>query len=211
MKILRKLVILLLSTFCAVALSAPDAINPDDHPLQGYSETEGSFYNKRTYTQHADLHTVLLTHSDYYQTRHKIGDYDEIFMNKEIHAYDYAEQSGAMPKLSWKLYDFIHECPTSARLDFADDIPQITDIDGDGQKEIWLGYYKGCHGDVSPDELKVFMYLNGKKHSIRGRTHIFVDGHYSGGDYKEDSAMQNAKKVFRDYGIKLFLKLANEK
>lgn len=205
------LLTLSLAVTACTALAAPDPIRPDDHPLQGYNETEGDFYNKRTYTQNSASHVVLLTQSDYYQTHKKFRDYDEVCMNKDIHAYGYVEDGKVNPTLQWKMYDFIHDCETSARLEYADGFPMITDLDNDGVKEIWIGYYKGCHGDVSPDELKLFMYINGKKHAIRGHNRIFVDGHYAGGEYKLDEAMSKAGKIFGDYGVSLFLKIANEK
>lgn len=180
----------------------------DSHPLQGYQEAKGNVLNKIPYDTANDKNTLLLTESGYYNTRPDPKYPEELCMNKEIYVWNYKE--GPMPPLlTFKLYDFIHDCPTSARLEFSKEIPQLTDLDGDGKKEVWIGYYKGCHGDVSPDELKVFMYLDGKKHSIRGLNRIYVDGGYLGGDYKLDQAMSSADKRFKDYGIKLFKRLAD--
>jgi hypothetical protein len=191
-------------SFCASAYI-------DDHPLQGYQEATGNVINKTSYANSDEKHTVIQTETGYYKSTPQPKYPDEVCMNNEIHVYDYIEKEKAMPDLSWKLYDYIHDCQTSARLEFTKDSPLITDLDSDGKKEVWISYYKGCHGDVSPDELKVFMYRDGAKHSMRGQTHLFVDGSFCGGDFKMDKTMSTADKKFRDFGVNLFRRLAEDK
>lgn len=200
---------LILCTFLTAICTANAYI--DDHPLQGYKEAQGNFLNKVTYSSNGENHVVMQTESGYFKSTPDPQYPENICMNNEIHVYDFGENSKVPPVLKWKLYDFVHDCETSARLEFSKDSPMVTDLDGDGRKEVWISYYKGCHGDVSPDELKVFMYRDGVKHSIRGQTHVFVDGNFYGGDFKMDQAMKSSDRRYQDFGVNLFRRLAEDK
>ena len=177
----------------------------------GFPEAKGQLVSKNVYQSSSAEHVLLQTESGYYQTRPDPKDPEYVHANKEIYVYDHLLQGKIPGPLNFKLYDYVHDCIAAARLDFTEQSPLITDLDGDGHKEVWISYYKGCHGDVSPDELKVFMYKEGIKHSIRGRTFLFVDGKFYGGDYKFDASMSRADPRFRTFGEQLFRYLATER
>ena len=201
---LKKLII----PICALMLSSSYAgFATDAHPAQGYPEVKGNVVSKTAYTAKGINHMLILSLSDLYNTRDETG--EMIFTNREIYAYDYSNDGAIPPTLDYKMYDYVHQCETFARLEFSNDIPLITDLDNDGQKEVWIAYYQGCHGDVSPDTLKVFMYENGKKHAIRGHTSVFVDGMFYGGDYKVDAAMQKTPKPIYNFALSLFNRCAH--
>ncbi|MCR5563909.1 MAG: hypothetical protein K6F46_11205, partial [Desulfovibrio sp.] len=80
----------------------------------------------------------------------------------------------------------------------------ITDLDGNGVSEVWITYYVSCHGDVSPDGMKVLMYEGGKKHALRGETFLHVDGMDMGGSYKADPAFNEAPAPIRRFADELW-------
>jgi len=118
----------------------------------------------------------------------------------ELFAYHYIIKGGK-PVLTWKMYDYISDCPVDIQANFVSGPPNITDLDNDGLAEIWLIYKTVCHGDVSPANMKLIMYENGKKHAMRG-TEKIVQGvdekgnkSYYGGQYTFDTAFTNAPQI----------------
>ncbi|MCR5085547.1 MAG: hypothetical protein K6A65_08625 [Succinivibrionaceae bacterium] len=150
-----------------------------------FSDTGGSF-------------TVLLTKEP--DTTTMAG--GEALVSAAIHAY--CVKNGQPPALLFKAYDFIDRCINYPRLEFVGGAPFLTDLDHDGQQEVWVAYYKGCHGDVSPDEFKVLMYRGGKKHALRGNTEVHVDGHVLGGDYKLDKSFSSLPPPFAAHAKEIF-------
>lgn len=61
-------------------------------------------------------------------------------------------------KQTWKVYDFINDCPVDIEATFIKNTFQVTDLNKDGIAEIWLMYKTVCHGDVSPSNMKIIMY-----------------------------------------------------
>ncbi len=182
-----------------------------DPALSAYPGAEGQLLSATEYASSGEQFILLQTESGYYETRPQANDPENIHQNKEIHVYSYARDGEKIGALKFKLYDFVHHCPVAARLDFTGDSPFITDLDEDGVREVWISYYKSCKGDVSPDELKVFMYRKGIKHAIRGTTHRLGEGRFTGGEYKADSRMQKADPRVRRFGEELFRRLAEDR
>jgi hypothetical protein len=68
-------------------------------------------------------------------------------------------------------------------------------------------YTLGCVSDVSPLELKLMLYENGKKYALRGRTRmperIVIGGEeFSKSNYKIDPAFEKAPQSFLEFAKK---------
>ena len=133
------------------------------------------------------------------------SDRDGVTRSSDLYAYGYTND-GSSPSLSWKMYDYIHECPVDLTADFSGQSPIITDLDKNGISEVWLVYYIGCRGDISPDTMKIIMYEGNKKYALRGETYLAFDGTEMGGKYKADPAFDAAPAAFRQYADKLWQK-----
>lgn len=125
----------------------------------------------------------------------------------ELFAYHFIVKDGK-PSLSWKVYDFVSDCPVDLTASFNDF--RVTDLDKNGMAEVWMVYKTACRGDVSPAEMKIIMYENGKKYAIRGTEKIFQgldekgNKSYDGGEYQFDQAFLKSAKEFRTFAEKLW-------
>jgi hypothetical protein len=121
--------------------------------------------------------------------------------NDDVYAVRYTVANGEA-KARWNLHDFIHDCPVDHQAAFLKGAAvQVTDLDGDGTAEVWLGYRLMCRGDISSDTMKVIAYQGARKYAMRGET-VAVDG--KGGGYTFDPAFMEAPKAFRDFARKLW-------
>lgn len=129
----------------------------------------------------------------------------EELSDHEIYSYHYLNVGGRAKLLS-KVYDFNKSCMFDIRVQFIADSPIITDLNDDGIAEIWVMYVTECSSDVSGAPIKIIMYSNNKKYAMRGRYMVKTLDWSDGGEYKFDSAFNNAPKAFRDFAVKLWNK-----
>ena len=123
----------------------------------------------------------------------------------EVFAYHYIVSDTL--QLSWKIYDFIQDCPVDIEASFIKNSLQATDLNNDGIAEIWIMYKTVCHGDVSPCDMKIIMYQGQHKFAMRGRNKVpLTIKEYYGGEYKFDKAFNEGPKEFRDFALKLWNK-----
>ncbi len=123
--------------------------------------------------------------------------------------YLYAQHafvSGDSVAIVWKMQDYIKDCPVDVVckwVQLSTDVKtlaftQLTDLDKDGEPEIWLMYRTACHGDVSPADQKLLMYESRQKHALRGTVKLQVGNTLKmGGEYKADAAMLAAPAVLQ--------------
>jgi hypothetical protein len=124
----------------------------------------------------------------------------------ELFAYHYLSSKDSL-HLTWKVYDFIKDCPVDLKASFIKNTFAFTDLNKDGHAEVWLMYKTVCHGDVSPSEMKIIMYENGRKYAVRGTNKMKVsEKEYDGGSHNFDAAFINAPEVFRSYAKALWQK-----
>ncbi|MBO4312247.1 MAG: hypothetical protein J5828_04550 [Desulfovibrionaceae bacterium] len=187
-----------------LAILALSALSAYARPLQDYPEARGKVWKSLSYSDRLGRHTVILSRKSYASQPSK-NDRDFICSNEELYGCDYIK-SKTKPRLLWRMRDHVHDCPTSARAEFSPDSPVITDLNGNGISEVWITYYIGCHGDVSPDGMKILMYEGGKKYALRGETFVHVDGMDLGGNYKADPAFAGAPAPFLRFADKLWQK-----
>lgn len=106
---------------------------------------------------------------------------------------------------AWSMSDGIDECMFD--LVYKARKPEITDLDGDGIKEVWLIYYQTCVSDVSPAQMKILVYERKEgethKYALRGETYNKFEK--IGGEFKADfkgadpALLEHAKKLWNKY------------
>ena len=144
---------------------------------------------------------VILTVTD--KTKSKNAP-DDGYSDGALYAYHFT-LSADTTKQTWKLYDYVKECPVDIFLYFLDKAFAVTDLNKDGKAEVWMVYKVSCQGDVSPIPMKIIMYQDNKKYAVRGTTRVKVSANeYMGGEYSFDEAFKNAPAEFRQYAEKLW-------
>ena len=168
---------------------------------------EGKIKNAVKWTDKLGVNIVITTETGIYESpkfKHENDGGDA-----ELCAYHFKNINGNF-KQTWKVYDYISDCPVDIVAEFIDNTFQITDLDNNGVAEIWLMYKTVCHGDVSPSDMKIIMYEGQQKFAIRGENKVMHgiddDGNemYMGGEYNIDKAFSDGPKVFLDFAKKLW-------
>ncbi|SFD65161.1 M949_RS01915 family surface polysaccharide biosynthesis protein [Flavobacterium phragmitis] len=136
-------------------------------------------------------------------------EHDSDGSDAELFAYHYIVSENKA-KQTWRVYDFISDCPVDIVASFVKNTFQVTDLNHNGIAETWLMYKTVCHGDVSPSNMKVIMYEGNQKYAMRG-TNKVMDGiedngkqHFSGGEYKLDENFKKGPNVFKEFAQKLW-------
>ncbi|MGL5995806.1 MAG: M949_RS01915 family surface polysaccharide biosynthesis protein [Pseudomonas proteolytica] len=93
---------------------------------------------------------------------------DDGTQSASIYAAQYLLE-GDRPKRLWMLHDDVQRCEFDASLHFDNAATRVTDLLGDGQSQVTVGYSRTCTSDVSPREFKLIMHI-GKSHKygLRG-------------------------------------------
>lgn len=113
----------------------------------------------------------------------------------------------------WKMQDYVQDCPVDVVCEWVQlstdlktpAFTQLTDLDKDGEPEIWLMYRTACHGDVSPADQKLLMYEGRQKHALRGTVKLQVGTTLKmGGEHKADAAMQAAPAAIKARATQLW-------
>jgi len=144
---------------------------------------------------------VILTTTDKMQSKNAP---DEGYSDGALYAYHYLVD-GDSSKQTWRVYDYVKECPVDMLLFFVEKTFAVTDLNKDGKAEVWIMYKVSCQGDVSPVPMKIIMYQDNKKFAIRGTTRTKVSSNGNeGGEFSFDEAFKNAPEEFRQYADKLW-------
>lgn len=160
------------------------------------------------WTDNTGDNIVILTLTD--KTQNKTAP-DDGYSDGALFAYHYL-LSGDSAKQTWKVNDYVKECPVDMFLYFVDKTFAVTDLNKDGKAEVWIMYKVSCQGDVSPIPMKIIMYQDNKKYAVRGTTRTKVSAtDYMGGEYSFDEAFKNAPSEFKQYAEKLWKQNRNEK
>jgi len=132
-------------------------------------------------------------------------------LDAELFAYHYIVLRDSI-KQTWRVYDYIIDCPVDIEASFVKNTFQITDLNSDGIAEIWLMYKTVCHGDVSPCDMKIIMFQGQQKFAIRGQEKVIIGidekgkKSYMGGEYKVDQTFKTGPKEFLEFAKKLWTK-----
>lgn len=167
---------------------------------------EGKFKSGYRWSDTNGDNIALITETGEYRNPKFQHDGDDS-IDTELFAYQFIMKDGK-PELLWKVYDFVSDCPLDLTASF-DDF-RISDIDKNSMAEVWIIYKTACRGDVSPAEMKIIMYENGKKYAMRGTEKILqgIDDKgnksYDGGAYTFDPAFLKASESIRAFAKKLW-------
>jgi hypothetical protein len=152
---------------------------------------------------------AILTETGIYQSRKFKHENDG--GDAELYAYHFIVKDDSAFQ-TWRVYDFIYDCPVDIEVKFIKNSFQVTDLNKDGISEIWIMYKTVCHGDVSPCDMKIIMYQGQQKFAIRGQNKVFGgtdekgENLYIGGDYKYDKAFAVGPEEFLVFAKKLWNK-----
>ncbi|WP_121357745.1 M949_RS01915 family surface polysaccharide biosynthesis protein [Flavisolibacter nicotianae] len=161
----------------------------------------GNIVQAVRWTDNTGDNIVLLTKTNQTQNNNAPS---EDFGDRTLYAYHYMVLADSV-KQTWKVLDYVKECPVDMFLYFIDKSFAVTDLNKDGQAEVWIMYKVSCQGDVSPVPMKIIMYQGNQKFAVRGTTRVKVSANeYMGGEYSFDEAFRNAPVEFRQYAEKLW-------
>ena len=108
---------------------------------------------------------ILITSADApHDEKDKNG---EVAQSAEIHAYHYAKKDGDYEQV-WFINDAVTSCPVDITCEFIPGSATVTDLDKNGIAEIKVQYSMACRGDVSPATMKLVLYENGVKYTLKG-------------------------------------------
>lgn len=161
----------------------------------------GNIIQAARWTDSTGDHMVILTATGKVQRKNSP---DDSYSDGALYAYHYLV-SGDSITHTWRVYDYIKECPVDMFLNFVDNTFSVTDLNKDGKAEVWMMYKISCQGDVSPIPMKIVMYQDNKKFAVRGTARVKVSAtEYLGGEYSFDAALKKAPAEFRQYAKKLW-------
>ena len=144
---------------------------------------------------------VLLTRADINQSKNAP---DEAYVESALYGYHFIISKDSA-RQTWRVYDYVKECPVDMILYFVEKTFAVTDLNKDGKAEIWIMYKVSCQGDVSPVPMKIIMYQDNKKFAARGTTKTQVSAtDYMGGEFTFDEAFKTGPIQFRQYAEKLW-------
>ena len=207
---IHKLFLVLLTIFVSPAVLGQERISVkqlDLTKLPKGIKYEGEIKSAVRWDDSLGDNIVILTETGIYQSKKFKHENDG--GDAELFAYHFIVKGDSVSR-TWRVYDFISDCPVDIEASFIKNTFQITDLDSNGVAEIWLMYKTACRGDISPCNMKIIMYHGHQKFAIRGENKVFgwIDdegnNHYLGGEYKFDKAFADGPKVFLEFARKLW-------
>lgn len=198
----KKAIILLIVSIPIYAMSQVKTTMLDKKDLPQGIQYEGNVETAISYTDKLGENIVFTTIKNKVYEDEEIG-IGETVEDIELYSYHYVVEEGKGKFIS-RVYDFEKNCIFDIRGKFIGNTPLITDLNHDGIAEIWVMYSVGCTSDVSGGTMKIIMYSNKKKYAMRGRYMVETLDWSDGGEYKFDSAFNNAPQEFRDYAKQLW-------
>jgi len=131
---------------------------------------------------------------------------DDSFLDAELHAEHYIVLADSIKK-SWHI-DEIGPCPFDFYLYFIDKAFAVTDLNHDGNAEVWIMYQAGCGSNIVPTN--IIMYEKGKKYILVGKRKV-SSTEYDKGTYTLDDNFKSSSPEFREYAEKLWMQVKIEK
>jgi len=119
--------------------------------------------------------------------------------NAALFAY-HVVVAGDSSKLIWRIYDFIEDCGFDIIQQFIGKQIHLTDLDKNGEPEIWIMYRNQCTSDLSPATTKLIMYEGKTKYAFRGVDKVKSSpSGYTGGTYTMDKQWLSGNNAFLQY------------
>lgn len=152
---------------------------------------------------------IVITTETGYHINKKFEHETDDGSDAELFAYHFIVSESEI-KQTWKVYDFISDCPVDIVASFVKNTFQVTDLNNNGIAETWLMYKTICHGDVSPCDMKIIMYEGQQKYAMRGESKVEVgildngEKQFLGGSFKFDESFKKGPKIFKEFAQKLW-------
>ena len=203
--ILLPLTVLISLTLCGqgqISVEQPDLAN-----LPQGIDYDGKIKTAVRWVDSLGDNIVILSETGIHQNKKFKHESDGL--DAELFAYHFIVR-GDSAFQTWRVYDFISDCPVDIEAKFINNSFQITDLNQDGVGEIWTMYKTACKGDVSPSDMKIIMYHGQQKFALRGQNKVFEGTddkgihHYGGGEYKYDKAFAEGPKEFLEFAKELW-------
>lgn len=177
------------------------AINLTKSQLPKGIRYEGSVVAARQWTDKQGTHVVVATETGEIASAELSGG-----RSMGLAAQHWLVQGGTA-RPTWLVTDGEKQCPVDIAANFLPNTMAVTDLNRDGLAEVWLMYTTACHGDVSPQVVKVIMYQGNTKYAMRGQSRIQISAaEYEGGNYQFDYSFRNAPPEFKTYAQALWNK-----
>ncbi|MBQ3059073.1 MAG: hypothetical protein IJD16_02000 [Desulfovibrio sp.] len=174
------------------------------NPLQNFPDIDGKLLQKVDFEDSQGDRAVILTHSGVYPASAASGEVSEGTYNADLYAYGFSDIFSDKPQRNWMMRDHVRQCVASVTAEFAEVSPVITDLDRDGNAEVWIIYYIGCRGDVSPEGMKIHLFDGIRRFSMTGETLVRTPDGEMGGSYRMDPAFDKWPAVFREFAVELW-------
>lgn len=113
--------------------------------------------------------------------------------------------------LAFTIMDFVEDCPVDVTARFTDPAMALSDLDRDGEPEVWVSYFTACRGDVSPATLKLIGYEGKQKFAMRGSARAHFGEHTEGGTFTADAALKAAPPAFLEFAQAQWMKVRDER
>lgn len=195
------LILLFLESLMVSAQNKIDLTNLETTQLPKTINYLGKIKTAVRWTDNLGDNIVITTETG--DTQSKSGDSDD-YRDAALYAYHFLIFEDSVHQ-TWRVNDFIKECPLDIEANFIQNTFQVTDLNKDGIGEIWLMYIVACRSDVSPADMKIIMYQSGQKFAMRGQTKVEPSkGEFMGGDYKFDKAFNEGPTEFREFAKKMW-------
>jgi hypothetical protein len=195
MKILGLILSLILTQSCLAQFKATKL---DKKSLPKSIKYHGHIVQAVRWTDTTGDNIALLTATDITQSKNTP---EQGYSDAALYAYHFIV-SGDSIRQTWRVSDYLKECPVDMFLYFVDKTFAVTDLNKNRKAEVWIMYKASCQGDVSPVPMKIIMYEDNKKFAVRGTTKVSAEN--IGGDFTFDDAFKKAPLEFRQYAAKLW-------
>ncbi len=197
----KVLLFLILSPLIASAQGKTEVVNLETNQIPKSISYSGNIKTAVRWTDNAGDNIVITTETG---DKKSISGDSEDYRDAALYAYHFLV-FGDSVRQTWKVTDFIKECPFDIEANFIKNTFQVTDLNKDGVSEVWLMYIVTCTSDVSPVDMKIIMYQGIQKYAMRGHTKVKASqDEFMGGDYQFDKAFNEAPSEFRDFAKKLW-------
>ena len=205
MKTLGLILLLILTQTCLAQFkmtklnknSIPKSIQYKDHLFQAVRWTDKAGDN------------IVILASTFRKPFKTTDPMNETFFDAELQAGHYIVLGDSV-KQTWTVRE-AGSCPGDFYLYFIDKTFAITDLNKDGNAEVWIMYKADC-GGTYPVRTKIVMYDGIQKYELQGESQVkTASSEYVGGTFTLDDNFKNGQIVFRQYAEKLWLQNKFEK
>ena len=126
------------------------------------------------------------------------------FYDVELYTYLFTTSSEALI-LDWMIKDSVVKCGPEIYAEFGGEAYDLTDLDNDGMKEVWINYSIGCNSKNVPLKMRVIMTENKSQYVMDGEKRVKIGpDNFKGGDYTFGENVSNIATSFKDHFKKIW-------